>query len=150
SAALNIVDALLAQDPRLAELVRLKIAILARRKDFDALDRLDDELGGHPWAKEDAAQLVTIGAAFLAIDHPVAARRWLERSSKLDPQNTAALILQARIAYAERQYDLAEVQCQTVEQAGTAPQRLEARMILGRVAHLRGNTVQATVHYERV
>src|SRR5262249_45753851 len=69
---------------------------------------------------------------------------------KLDPQNTAALILQARIAYAERQYDLAEVQCQTVEQAGTAPQRLEARMILGRVAHLRGNTVQATVHYERV
>src|SRR5262249_6955860 len=75
---LDIVDTLLAPDPRSAELIRLKIAILTRRKDFAALDRLDEQLSAHVWAKEDAAQLVTIGAAFLSVDHPGAARRWLE------------------------------------------------------------------------
>lgn len=149
-AALGVIDPLLATDPQSADLIRLKLSILTRGKDYPALDRFDAELATQPWSKADATLLETIGAGFLAADHVVTARRWLERARALDPQNTAALRLQARIAYTERQYDHAVTLCQELEQTGAPQQRLEARMIRARVAHLRGNVAEATIHYEKV
>ena len=150
NAALEIIDPLLAGDPHSVELIRLKIAILARHKDFGVLQRFDVELSARAWTSADARLLEAIGAAFVSANHPAMAHRWLERTRKLDPHNTGALFLQARLAYAERQYDLAATQCQELERCGTPVQQFEARMILGRIASLRGNPKEATRRYEKV
>src|SRR5262249_38906302 len=138
SAALALVDPLLVRDPTSHDLIRIKLNILTRCDDSAGLVRFGQELGGMAWTKSDTALLERIGSSFITVQELASAKQWLDRARSLDPANTAALQLQARIAYAERQYGLASELCEQLERDGVGSQRTEARLIQARIAHLLG------------
>jgi glycosyltransferase involved in cell wall biosynthesis/thioredoxin-like negative regulator of GroEL len=146
SAALDLVDRLLQEEPVGAGYRRLRLELLLADGRFEEVASLSAALMNTP-ADETPTFISDVAQILAQAQDYAGAREWVEFGQARHPRDPVLVRLAATIAYRERRWDQAERLWRELGESGNESLKRTARVFRARIAMGDGRTADATVQY---